>query len=71
MIPRPPLCSKCGKTTKLILTIARLGEKPGTKVFQCSVCKYLTWTKTLEKAAADTIDACHAGCGSDYRFVCP
>jgi transcription elongation factor Elf1 len=57
MIPRPPLCSKCGKTTKLILTIARLGEKPGTKVFQCSVCKYLTWTETLEKA--DPIDVGH------------
>ena len=49
MISRRPLCSKCGKTTKLILTIARLGEKPGTNAFQCSVCKYLTWTKTLEK----------------------
>lgn len=52
MSPKPavPPVSKCGKTTKLILTIARLGEKPGMKVFQCSACKYLTWTKTLEKA---------------------
>ena len=40
----PVACYKCGSETRFSGEIRPLGQEPGSRIFECTLCESLTWT---------------------------